>query len=93
MFLQQDIAPHVNLSNYELNADQKELLPLGPKFYYKKKPDPLVKKVEMEILYESILRVADKDFVTVNENLQPQLLSESTRFRNIFYSQVITKKT
>ena len=92
VYLQQDIAPYVNLSNYELNADQKELLSLGPKFHYKKKPDPLVKKVEMEVLYESILRLADKDFVTVNENLQPQLLAESTRIRDFSFSQVITKK-
>ena len=92
VFLQQDIAPYVNLSNYELNADQKELLSLGPKFHYKKKPDPLVKKVEMEILYQSILRLADKEFVTVDENLQPKLLAESTRIRDFSYSQVITKK-
>ena len=92
MFLQQDIAPYVSLSNYELNADQNELISLGPKFHYERKPDPIVKKLEMEVLYHSILRLADKEFVTVDENIQPQLLAKSTRIRDFSYSQVITKK-
>ena len=37
--------------------------------------DPLVKKVETELLYDSILRLAERNVVIVRENLKPQLLA------------------
>ena len=54
--------------------------------------DPSFKKVEIVFLYQSILRLGDKDFVTLNKNLKPQLLAESTKIRMFTFSQAITKK-
>ena len=83
---------YINISSHQLNSDQKEILSLGPKFHYKKKFDPLVKKIETELLYDSILRLADKNIISVHENLKPQLLAEATRNRDYSYSRVVTKK-
>ena len=90
--LPESCEPFVNLTEYQLNDEQKELLSLGTKFHYKKKVDPLVKKVETELLYEAIIRLAEKEHVVINDNLEPQLLAESTKIRDFSYSQIITGK-
>ena len=92
VLIPENCEPFVNLTEYELNEEQKELLSLGTKFHYKKKVYPLVKKVETELLYEAMLRLAEKDHVVINDNLETQLLAEATKIRDFSYSQVITRK-
>ena len=83
----------INISGFELNDEQKQILSLGPKFHFKKRFDPLVKKVETELLYDSILQLAERNIVSVHENLKPQLLAEATRNRDYTYSRIVTKNS
>ena len=48
--------------------------------------------METELLYDSILRLANRNIVSVHKNLKPQLLAEATRNRDFSYSRVVTKK-
>ena len=36
----------------------------------------------MELLYESIMNLSDKDLIEIHPNLRPQLLAESTKWRD-----------
>ena len=92
VYLPQNSIPFITLSGYELLEKQITFLSLGPKFNFKKKFDPLTKKVETEMLYESIKKLAEGDIVVVNENLQPQLLAKPTKIRDYSYSHILTRK-
>ena len=47
---------------------------------------------KIEVFYQSTLILVDQDLVTVNKNLKPQLLAESTKVRDLTFNQAITKK-
>ena len=63
---------------------------MGTKCHIKPKFKYLQKKAEIEILYESLLRLQENNKVTVHENLQPQLLAESTKRRDFDKSNILT---
>ena len=44
------------------------------------------------MLYESIMKLAERDTVLVNENWQPQLLAEATKTKDDSCSHIITRK-
>ena len=81
----------INLSTVQLTQEQKEILNFGPKFHYQPKFSKIKKKLEIEQLYESILKLKDNDIITIKEDLKPQLLAESTKIRYTGNSLVINK--
>ena len=50
------------------------------------------KKVELEILYESILKLYDAGKVAMDPNLRSQLLAESTKCRDQTSSQFMNRE-
>ena len=48
------------------------------------------KKVECEMLYDTLLNLAEKDKVEIHPNLKPQLQAESTKWRGKGKSQIIS---
>ena len=90
--LPQETTRYVNLSTHQLTPEPEELLSLGPKFPFKRNFALLTKNVENEMLFYSLLKVSEKNIISIYENLKPQLLAESTRNRDYTFSKVITKK-
>ena len=80
----------LNISTTTLTPQQENLLNMGSKCHIKQKIDPIRKKVECEILYDSLLKLEEKNLVNINENLQLQLLAESTKVRDPTMSSIYT---
>ena len=75
-----------------MTQNQKQLLDLGTKFNYKPKFDPLKKETELEILYDSLTKLASKQLITIHPNLKPQLKAEATKNRDFKHSSILTKE-
>ena len=80
--LPENRVPYLNLSDYELTDDESEFLALGLNFHIRPKFDRYRKKLELENLYNDILKLKNDGFVNVNPNLRDQLRAESTKARN-----------
>ena len=83
---------YLNLSSSELSENQCKLLKLGTKCHFKPKFNQMEKKVELEVLYESILKLYDAGKITIDPNLKPQLLAESTKCRDRTSSQLMNRE-
>ena len=73
---------YVNLSNYILTDEEKEVLDLGLNCHLQPRYDKLNKKIEIELLYQSLLKLQEDNKVTIDPNLQEHLRAESTKHRN-----------
>ena len=73
---------YINLSSVELTEAQKKYLNLGLNFHVQSKFVPYEKNVELEMLYQSITRLRETGKVSVDDNLRPLLLAESTKNRH-----------
>lgn len=82
----------VNLSDYELNDDEKELLNLGLNCHYLPRLSRQRKKAEIELLYQQICQLARTGKVEVNPDIQEQLQAESTRLRGSQRSSLISPR-
>ena len=72
---------YVNLSNYDLTEEQKELLNLGINYQFSSKFNTEEKKAELELLYQDICNLERREKISVNPDIKPQLLAESTKTR------------
>ena len=81
---------YLNLSSHTLTENQQQLLNLGSKCHFKRKVDPIRKKVECEILYDSLLKLQEKNIINISDDLQTQLLSESTKVRDPTSSRLLS---
>ena len=82
----------VNLADVDLDADQKELLGMGLNCHVLSKPKPHQKRVEVEVLIENILKLANDGKVDVSQHLQPELVAESRKQRGTFTSKVLQRR-
>ena len=82
IFLKEETNCYVNLSQYELTENEKEFLNLGINFHLQPKYDRLTKKTELELLYNNLVNLGNKNKITINQDLQEQLASEGTKHRN-----------
>ena len=69
----------INLSNYTLTDSEKHLLNLGLNCHLQSKVDMYERKVELEILYESLLNLQTQKIVEISPELQDQLRAEGSR--------------
>ena len=67
----------VNLSSYQLSNDEIEFLNLGLNCHLEKKYNKVKKKVEIECLYQSLLKLQDDDKIEIHHNLPDELRRES----------------
>ncbi|XP_076043851.1 uncharacterized protein LOC143026947 [Oratosquilla oratoria] len=72
----------INLSNEILTEDQIEFLNLGINCHLKPKYNQINKKVEIAALFEDICKLEKEGKISVNQDLQEQLQSESTKSRH-----------
>ena len=73
---------YINLSDYPLTKEQKEFLNLGPNCHLKSKFNPLKKKTELEILYQSALQLEADEKVKLHPNLRDLLRAEGLKNRS-----------
>ncbi|XP_076046144.1 uncharacterized protein LOC143028224 [Oratosquilla oratoria] len=83
---------YVNLTNIDLDSDQKELLDMGLNCHVLSKPRPHQKRVEIEVLIESILKLAKDGILDVSQRLQPELVAEAGKQRGTFTSSVLQRR-
>ena len=82
----------INLSDYQLKEDEKEVLNLGLNCHYLPKSSRQRKKAEIELLYQQICQLAGSGKLEVNPDIQEQLQAESTRLRGSKRSSLISPR-
>ena len=82
----------INLSNYELSNDEVEFLNLGLNYHLQPKYDHLTKKTEIEMLYQNILNLEEKNEVVVNPDISNFLVAESSKNRFVKAPSKFSKK-
>ena len=82
IFIREKSDCFLNLSNYELSNVEKEVLNLGLNCHLQSKFDPVDKRVEIEMLYTSLVKLKNDDKIDININLKEELRAESTRRRS-----------
>ena len=82
----------INLSDYDLTSDQKDLLNLGLNCHFLPKHSQQLKRAELELLYQQICDLHKQDKIVINPDLQEQLQAESTKRRGSSNSAIITSR-
>ena len=72
----------INLSDYNINECKKEALNLGLNCHIKKIFNFIEKKIEISMLYSSLLKLEENDKIRINLTIKKQLRAESTRQRS-----------
>lgn len=80
----------INLSDHTLTENQRKLLNLGLNCHLQPKFNKTKKKIELELLYESILSQESKQTVTIHPDLREQLRGESTKQRCFRTTKIIS---
>ena len=79
--VKENVDSFINLSDYQLTNDEKQLLNLGLNCHLQPKYDKLHKKVELEVLYKNLLDIESKSLISISHKLADQLRCESTKHR------------
>ena len=83
---------YINLSKYKLTTEEKDFLNLGLNCHIKSKVDKQRKKLELELLYQDLLKLKDDKIVEVNPNINDQLKAEGGKQRGSGKSTLLTSK-
>ena len=81
---------YINLSDHILTDTQKDILNLGLNCHLQSKYNKMDKKVELEALYDSLIKLQDKCKVTIDNDLKDQLKAEGTKRRDYRNSDLLT---
>ena len=81
---------YINLSDTTLTENQKKFLNLGLKCHLQPKYSTHKKKIELEMLYESLIDLERNNKIVINPDLKDQLRGESTRRRSYSESKLMT---
>ena len=73
----------INLSNYVLTKDEEGFLNHGLNYHLQPKYDHLTKKIEIELLYQNIVNLEQKNEIIVNPDISSFLLAESSKNRHV----------
>lgn len=82
----------LNLSDHILTENQRKLLNLGLNCHLQPKFNKTKKKIELELLYESILSQESKQKVVIHPDLREQLRGESTKQRCFRTSKILSQE-
>ena len=88
--LPESLDQYINLSKHHLTESEKELLNLGLNCHVSSKFDRYIKATEMEILYDSILKLEMDRKITVSAGFRDQLRGEATKVRGDGRSTLLT---
>ena len=73
---------YINLTEYEPSQDEEDLLQLGLNCHFADKPQPRQKRLEIEILMDSLLSLEKEKKVHLSDSLKPLLLAEALTQRH-----------
>ena len=88
--VKENVDSFINLSDYQLTDDEKQLLNLGLNCHLQPKYDKLHKKVELEVLYKNLLDIESKSLISISHKLADQLRCESTKHRYKKHNSLLT---
>ena len=80
----------LNLSDYVLTDDERNILNLGLNCHYQPKFNIMEKKTDLEILYDSLKTLQNNEKISINPNVKDQLRAEGTRQRSNLKSSILT---
>ena len=85
-----EVDAYINLSNYTLTDSERNLLNLGLNCHLQSPVDIYNRKVELEILYESLLDLQTQKIIDISPELQDQLRAEGSRHQCNSKSSLLT---
>ena len=83
---------YVNLADYIPTAAEHSLLQMDLNCHVLERPKPGAKRVEIEVLLDSIFALEDRGRLKVSDDLQPLLLAEALTERGSHRSQLMTRE-
>ena len=83
---------YINLSSVELTEAQHELLNLGLNCHFQSKRNIIEKQIELELLYENLLKLEAQDKISIHPDLKGQLAGEGSKLRGSDCSKLLTKE-
>ena len=92
MRTKENVDSFINLSDYQLTDDEKQLLNLGLNCHLQPKYDKLHKKVELEVMYQNLLDIESKSLISISHKLADQLRCESAKHRYKKHNSLLTPK-
>ena len=90
LHIPQQNSNYINLTSYKPDDDEETLLQLGLNCHYAEKVDPMKKRLEVEVLLNSIQSLEKKGDVKTSDSLKPLLLAEALTNRSTGYKNLIT---
>jgi uncharacterized protein (DUF1778 family) len=81
---------YINLSSHTLSKDQKELLNLGLNCHVISKFSKTKKQIELELLYDSLLKLKNDGKININPDLKDLLRAEASKQRGSSNSKILT---
>lgn len=91
IYLKESKDKFINLSQLELTETDKTVLNLGLNCHLQSKFNPTKKKLELEILYQSLLNLEKEHTVTISDGLVDSLRNEGNKIRCNSNSTLLTK--
>ncbi|XP_068247027.1 uncharacterized protein [Palaemon carinicauda] len=82
---------YINISGYTLTPAQEQILKMGLNCHYVTRPRPTDKRLEVELLLDSILALQDRGTLRTTDALQPLLLAEALTERGHYTSGIVTQ--
>ena len=82
---------YINLSDSPIDPEFHKLLSLGYKCHYKPKFDPLIKQLELEVLYSKLLTLQNQAILNIHDNQADQPRAEATKNRDFSHSNIINR--
>ena len=92
ILLKDEIKSFLNLSSYVLSPLEEDFLNLGLNFHIQRKYDRLDKQVQIELLYQNLLKMESCKKLTINPRLRELLSAETTKHRNKHHKSVISQE-
>ena len=83
---------YLNLSDHTLSKDEIDFLNLGINYQIQPKYSKFFKEVEMEQLYENIIRLYEDGKLDIKNSLADHLRSEAKKHRNKPYPSILNKQ-
>ena len=89
---QKEGTSYVNLTDYIPTAAEHSLLQMGLNCHILEKPKPGAKRIEIEVLLDSIFALEDRGKLRISDDLQPLLLAEALRDEGNYRSNLMTSE-
>ena len=80
------------ISDHNLTESEKEVINLGINCHIQKRIDLIDKRVEMKMLYTSLLKLQEDNKIRINRNFKEELRTDSTRLRSKDGSKLLSNE-